>query len=100
MVVSAQRRHALEDWMSRLLSDIDISRSVPVAAFLELEAAVRSGVLTLLILAGIVLQIHTSPRLCWSSLVCNSYDALSFWYCETLNDSEGLFSCLFCSCNF
>lgn len=50
MVVSAQRRHALEDWMNRLLSDIDISRSVPVAAFLELEAAVRSGVLTLLIL--------------------------------------------------
>jgi hypothetical protein len=56
VVVSAQRRHALEDWMSRLLSDIDISRSVPVAAFLELEAAVRSGVFTLLILAGIVMR--------------------------------------------
>jgi hypothetical protein len=74
VVVSAQRRHALEDWMSRLLSDIDISRSVPVAAFLELEAAVRSGVFTLLILAGIVMQIPASVGLCCPSLVCNSYD--------------------------
>lgn len=29
--------------MGRLLADIDISRSVPLASFLELEAAVRSG---------------------------------------------------------
>lgn len=42
-VALAQRRHALEDWMARLLADIDISRSVPLASFLELEAAVRAG---------------------------------------------------------
>lgn len=34
-----ERRCFLEDWMQKLLSDIDISRSVPVAIFLELEAA-------------------------------------------------------------
>lgn len=28
--------------MTKLLSDIDVSRSVPVASFLELEAAARS----------------------------------------------------------
>lgn len=38
-----QRRCALEDWMEKLLSDIDLSRSVLVATFLELEASVRSG---------------------------------------------------------
>ncbi|KAF8658516.1 hypothetical protein HU200_058972 [Digitaria exilis] len=38
----SQRRHALEEWMQKLLSDIDLSRSAPVAAFLELEAAARS----------------------------------------------------------
>ncbi|EFJ21378.1 hypothetical protein SELMODRAFT_10704, partial [Selaginella moellendorffii] len=38
-----ERRHALDDWMSSLLSDIEISRSAPVAAFLELEAAARSA---------------------------------------------------------
>ncbi|XWS16486.1 hypothetical protein CRYUN_Cryun34aG0092200 [Craigia yunnanensis] len=37
-----ERRCSLEDWMEKLLSDIDISRSVSVATFLELEAAVRS----------------------------------------------------------
>ncbi|MBA0840538.1 hypothetical protein Goarm_003116, partial [Gossypium armourianum] len=34
-----ERRCSLEDWMEKLLSDIDISRSVSVATFLELEAA-------------------------------------------------------------
>ncbi|KAJ8452823.1 hypothetical protein Cgig2_014586 [Carnegiea gigantea] len=38
-----ERRRLLEDWMEKLLSDIDISRSVPVAIFLELEAAARSS---------------------------------------------------------
>ncbi|XP_039141859.1 PX domain-containing protein EREL1-like isoform X1 [Dioscorea cayenensis subsp. rotundata] len=38
-----ERRRALEEWMGKLLSDIDVSRSAPVAAFLELEAAVRSS---------------------------------------------------------
>ncbi|XP_062089888.1 PX domain-containing protein EREX [Humulus lupulus] len=38
-----QRRCALEDWMEKLLSDIDLSRSFQIAAFLELEAAVRSS---------------------------------------------------------
>ncbi|WOL13542.1 hypothetical protein Cni_G22312 [Canna indica] len=38
-----ERRHALEDWMGKLLSDIDLSRSSPVAGFLELEAAARSA---------------------------------------------------------
>lgn len=37
-----ERRHSLEEWMQKLLSDIDLSRSAPVAAFLELEAAARS----------------------------------------------------------
>ncbi|KAL4386465.1 hypothetical protein GQ457_09G008170 [Hibiscus cannabinus] len=38
-----ERRCSLEDWMEKLLSDIDISRSVSVAIFLDLEAAVRSS---------------------------------------------------------
>lgn len=37
-----ERRNTLEEWMQKLLSDIDLSRSTPVAAFLELEAAARS----------------------------------------------------------
>lgn len=41
--VMAERRCALEDWMEKLLSDIDVSRSAPVAIFLELEAAARSS---------------------------------------------------------
>ncbi|PSS17832.1 Intracellular protein transport protein [Actinidia chinensis var. chinensis] len=38
-----ERRSALEDWMEKLLSDIDLSRSAPVAIFLELEEAARSS---------------------------------------------------------
>ncbi|KAK4427990.1 PX domain-containing protein EREX [Sesamum alatum] len=38
-----ERRRSLEDWMANVLSDIDSSRSAPVACFLELEAAVRSS---------------------------------------------------------
>ncbi|XP_057772814.1 PX domain-containing protein EREL1-like isoform X6 [Salvia miltiorrhiza] len=38
-----ERRCFLEEWMSQVLSDIDVSRSVPVACFLELEAAARSS---------------------------------------------------------
>ncbi|PON48077.1 Phox domain containing protein [Parasponia andersonii] len=38
-----QRRCSLEDWMEKLLSDIDLSRSFQIATFLELEAAVRSS---------------------------------------------------------
>ncbi|KAL0010702.1 hypothetical protein SO802_005810 [Lithocarpus litseifolius] len=38
-----ERRCSLEDWMEKLLSDIDLSRSAPVATFLELEAAARSS---------------------------------------------------------
>ncbi|XP_057967915.1 LOW QUALITY PROTEIN: PX domain-containing protein EREX [Malania oleifera] len=38
-----ERRSSLEDWMEKLLSDIDLSRSAPVAIFLELEAAARSS---------------------------------------------------------
>ncbi|GAA0143181.1 hypothetical protein LIER_03924 [Lithospermum erythrorhizon] len=38
-----ERRRSLEDWMGKLLSDIDISRCVAVASFLELEAAARSS---------------------------------------------------------
>ncbi|KAL5974253.1 hypothetical protein ACLOJK_030917 [Asimina triloba] len=37
-----ERRYALEEWMDKLLSDIELSRSVLVASFLELEAAARS----------------------------------------------------------
>lgn len=39
-----QRRSSLEEWMAKLLSDIDLSRSIVVASFLELEAAARSCV--------------------------------------------------------
>ncbi|KAF2287239.1 hypothetical protein GH714_039422 [Hevea brasiliensis] len=38
-----ERRCSLEEWMTKLLSDVDFSRSVAVASFLELEAAVRSS---------------------------------------------------------
>ncbi|KAJ3679141.1 hypothetical protein LUZ60_017152 [Juncus effusus] len=38
-----ERRRELEEWLTKLLSDIDISRSAPVASFLDLEAAVRSS---------------------------------------------------------
>ncbi|XP_010696464.1 PX domain-containing protein EREL1 isoform X2 [Beta vulgaris subsp. vulgaris] len=38
-----ERRCSLEEWMLKLLSDIDISRSMVVASFLELEAAARSS---------------------------------------------------------
>ncbi|KAM7254012.1 hypothetical protein ACFE04_031694 [Oxalis oulophora] len=38
-----ERRCSLEDWMQKLLSDIDVSRSAPVAMFLELEAAARAS---------------------------------------------------------
>ncbi|GER35330.1 Phox (PX) domain-containing protein [Striga asiatica] len=37
------RRGSLEEWMTTLLSDIDLSRSLVVASFLELEAAARSA---------------------------------------------------------
>ncbi|KAL6534105.1 hypothetical protein OROHE_013938 [Orobanche hederae] len=37
------RRSSLEEWMTKLLSDIDLSRSIAVASFLELEAAARSS---------------------------------------------------------
>ncbi|XP_057799969.1 PX domain-containing protein EREL2 isoform X2 [Salvia miltiorrhiza] len=37
------RRSSLEEWMTNLLSDIDLSRSIVVASFLELEAAARSS---------------------------------------------------------
>ncbi|XP_038898996.1 PX domain-containing protein EREX-like [Benincasa hispida] len=37
-----ERKSSLEEWMEKMLSDIDVSRSAPVASFLELEAAVRS----------------------------------------------------------
>ncbi|KAG2700172.1 hypothetical protein I3760_07G220100 [Carya illinoinensis] len=36
-----ERRCSLEEWLTKLLSDIDLSRSVAVASFLELEAAAR-----------------------------------------------------------
>uniref|UniRef100_A0A0E0E486 PX domain-containing protein n=1 Tax=Oryza meridionalis TaxID=40149 RepID=A0A0E0E486_9ORYZ len=41
-VLLEERRNALEEWMQKLLSDIELSRSAPVAAFLDLEAAARS----------------------------------------------------------
>ncbi|KAF8025380.1 hypothetical protein BT93_F2274 [Corymbia citriodora subsp. variegata] len=41
-ILLEERRCSLEDWMDKLLSDIDISRSAGVANFLELEAAARS----------------------------------------------------------
>lgn len=44
MVSLLQRRCALEDWMEKILSDIDLSRTASVANFLELEAAVVSGI--------------------------------------------------------
>jgi hypothetical protein len=38
-----QRRRSLEEWLQLLLEDLEISRSAPVAVFLELEAAARNG---------------------------------------------------------
>lgn len=38
-----QRRHALVEWIVKLLADIDISRSAQVASFLNLEEAARSA---------------------------------------------------------
>ncbi|KAL5697920.1 hypothetical protein ACHQM5_029019 [Ranunculus cassubicifolius] len=38
-----ERRYALEEWIGKVLSDIDVSRSVPVASFLELEVAARAS---------------------------------------------------------
>ncbi|GAV60521.1 PX domain-containing protein [Cephalotus follicularis] len=38
-----ERRCSLEEWITKLLSDIDLSRSIAVASFLELEAAARSS---------------------------------------------------------
>ncbi|XP_021736687.1 PX domain-containing protein EREX-like isoform X2 [Chenopodium quinoa] len=38
-----ERRSSLEGWMDKLLLNIDVSRSAPVAIFLELEAAARSS---------------------------------------------------------
>ncbi|KAI7731377.1 hypothetical protein M8C21_011488 [Ambrosia artemisiifolia] len=38
-----ERRSALEVWMEKLLSDINVSRTVLVAIFLELEAAARES---------------------------------------------------------
>ena len=42
-VTFLQRRCSLEEWITKLLSDIELARSVVVASFLELEAAARSG---------------------------------------------------------
>lgn len=39
-----ERRRSLEECMTKLLSDIDISRSIFLASFLELEAAAMSYV--------------------------------------------------------
>uniref|UniRef100_A0A1J3GFJ5 PX domain-containing protein n=1 Tax=Noccaea caerulescens TaxID=107243 RepID=A0A1J3GFJ5_NOCCA len=41
--VLEERRCSLEEWITKLLSDIDLARSVVVASFLELEAAARSA---------------------------------------------------------
>lgn len=38
-----ERRLSLLDWLSKLLADIEISRSAPVAAFFELEASARAA---------------------------------------------------------
>ncbi|KAJ6745421.1 PX DOMAIN-CONTAINING PROTEIN EREL1-RELATED [Salix koriyanagi] len=38
-----ERRYSLEQWMTKLLSDIDLSRSVAAASYFELEAAARSS---------------------------------------------------------
>ncbi|KAL3835527.1 hypothetical protein ACJIZ3_010263 [Penstemon smallii] len=42
-ILFEERRCSLEEWMAKVLSDIDISRSVHIACFLELEAAARSS---------------------------------------------------------
>lgn len=41
-LISSQRRCLLEDWMMKVLSDIELSRSASIGIFLELEAAARS----------------------------------------------------------
>jgi predicted nuclease with TOPRIM domain len=42
-LILLQRRCSLEEWITKLLSDIELARSVVVASFLELEAAARSA---------------------------------------------------------
>ncbi|KAI9073788.1 hypothetical protein K1719_044235 [Acacia pycnantha] len=39
----ADRRCSLEEWMTKLLSDIDVSRCAAVASFLELKATARAS---------------------------------------------------------
>ncbi|KAF2551245.1 hypothetical protein F2Q68_00037723 [Brassica cretica] len=41
--VLEERRCSLEEWITKLLSDIELARSVVIASFLELEAAARSA---------------------------------------------------------
>ncbi|CAF2132641.1 unnamed protein product [Brassica napus] len=41
--VLEERRCSLEEWITKLLSDIELARSVVVASFLELETAARSA---------------------------------------------------------
>ncbi|GJP50769.1 hypothetical protein CLOM_g9934 [Closterium sp. NIES-68] len=40
-----QRRHALDVWLKQLLEDVEVSRSRPMAAFLELERVARAAAL-------------------------------------------------------
>lgn len=77
--------------MERLLADIDISRSVPLASFLELEAAVRAAVTSIserqsqLSVASNI-QLHSSsslrPGLSWtgggSSVASGGYSTLDY----------------------
>lgn len=50
--------------MEKLLSDIDMSRSLPVATFLELEAAARSGMCLFLTVFNVIFFIRPpqTPR--------------------------------------
>nr|XP_024395374.1 PX domain-containing protein EREX-like isoform X3 [Physcomitrium patens] len=89
-----ERRHTLEDWMGRLLADIDISRSVPLASFLELEAAVRSERQSQLsVTSSIPLQSTSKLRsgVSWtgggSSVVSHGYSTLDYGSDATYENS-------------
>lgn len=68
-LVCFQRRSSLEEWMTKLLSDIDVSRSVPVASFLELEAAARSCMSVATMLLSFKIHFHEKRLHMWLNLL-------------------------------
>ncbi|XP_069151708.1 PX domain-containing protein EREL1 isoform X1 [Solanum lycopersicum] len=66
-----ERRCLLEDWMMKVLSDIELSRSASIGIFLELEAAARSSFYEL---NQNVADVHSSISVAPSIQFLNSSD--------------------------